>query len=82
MSTRPTTATHGTPSTHTDDTTDFSTGDASATPSSNDTPNSDAPTPGGDVPWTSRCKQQFATSDAQRMRNLADGENEAMHDGV
>jgi len=32
--------------------------------------------------WVARCQSQFETGDSARLRNLADGENHAMPDGV
>lgn len=73
MSTR-TDATRDAPSTtpSIDETTDFS-GPTQAT---------ERDAPSTDVSWTDRCQRQFDSTDASRCRNLADGGNEAMHDGV
>ncbi|NHN41156.1 hypothetical protein G9C85_05835 [Halorubellus sp. JP-L1] len=57
--------------------TDFSTETTGAPPATGD-----APSPLDGPSWTDRCKRQFATDDAGRMRNLADDRNQAMHDGV
>jgi hypothetical protein len=43
---------------------------------------SDALTPNDGTSWTEQCKRQFSSQRTARMQNLADDENQAMHDGV
>lgn len=38
--------------------------------------------PPTDTSWTARCQRQFSGADTSRLKNLADDENESMHDGV
>lgn len=72
-----------TPSTRTDPTTDRSTTDDFSPPATEDSrATDDALTPYDGASWTDRCTRQFDATDAGRMRNLADDENHAMHDGV
>jgi hypothetical protein len=38
--------------------------------------------PPTDRSWTALCQSQFSATDTSRLSNLADGDNEAMPDGV
>ena len=89
MSTRPdTTSDDTTTSPRTDPTTALSTdtppATADAPPATADAATSTADAPAADdgISWTDRCRRQFATDDASRMRNLTDDHNQAMPDGV
>lgn len=44
-------------------------------------PPADATPPPTDISWVALCQRQFSDSE-RRLKNLADGENAAFHDGV
>jgi hypothetical protein len=44
-------------------------------------PPADSAPPPTDISWVALCQRQFSDSD-RRLKNLADGENAAFHDGV
>jgi len=79
MSTRPEPTHDDATTTRTTTPTDFSTATTNARRAIGDALE---PRDDDDRSWTDRCTRQFATADASRMRNLADDQNHAMHDGV
>jgi hypothetical protein len=65
-------------STHTRRTTDSTATDYRPTPTTGEA----ADDPDVSESWVKRCQRQFASDRTDRLNNLADDENHAMHDGV